>query len=247
MAGIKLFDPFSRRAGISRADFSHHWITYHAEIVTHIRRITRYVQSVRLDDSPALLDELFSSSSWDGCAETWHPTSSSVLAMPHEPRFAELMADERNFLDLTRPRHLISSEETLVDEHGFDPRVRGVKLLVFVRRRPEVSGSDFADRWPSAADRDLGRRLAVTRHVRCTAIGHIARAADGSGDLGAAGAASVSDDEYDGVQELWWRHLRAMEDALAAQPEAAQRLLASDLIDAPRSTTLIAHERIIVA
>ncbi|MBW9110393.1 EthD domain-containing protein [Microbacterium ureisolvens] len=246
MPGIKLFDPFSRRTDLSRAEFSHHWITYHAEIVKDFRRITRYVQSVRLDDTPALLGELFEPSGWDGCAETWHATPASVLAMPGEPRFEELMADERNFLDLTRPRHLIQSEEHLIDEDDFDPRTRGVKLLVFVRRRPEVSARAFADRWqpPAHDDRDLGRRLGVTRHVRCPAIGHVAREAETGPD---AREAASDPEGYDGVHELWWQDGRAMREALATQPDAARRLLVGDVVDAGRSTTLVAHERIIVA
>lgn len=246
MPGIKLFDPFSRRADLSRAEFSHHWITHHAEIVKDIRRIGRYVQSVRLDDAPALLDEVFAPSAWDGCAETWHASADSVRAMPGEPRFAELMADERRFLDLTRPRQLIQTEEHLVDEDDFDPRTRGVKLLVFVRRQSEVGESEFADRWrtPGADDVDLAHRLGVTRQVRCTAIGQVVREAEDPPS--APGPASVPGG-YDGVHELWWRNRAAMHEALATQPDAARRLLTGDLIDAARSTTLVAHERIIVA
>lgn len=246
MSGIKLFDPFSRQADLSLAEFSHHWITHHAEIVKDIRRIARYVQCVRLDDAPALLDELFAPSPWDGCAETWHASAASVRAMPGEPRFAELMADERNFLDLTRSRHLIQTEEHLVDEEYFDPRTRGVKLLVFVRRRTEVREREFSDSWRRsiADDADLAHQLGVTRHVRCTVIGQVVREAEDRPD--APGSASASD-AYDGVHELWWRDLHAMHHALGALPDATRRLLAGDMVDPGRSTTLVAHERIIVA
>lgn len=244
MPGVKLFDPFRRKEGTSVADFSHHWITHHAEIVKPIRRITRYVQSLRIPVRAPVLEALFPPVRWDGCAETWHADPSSVAALVDEPRFAELMADERSFLDLSAARHLTITEEHLLDEHGFDPRERGVKLSLFVRRAPRVSGAEFGDLWSGApADAvHLGRRLGVVRHVVCTRVGSVRRDAedDSTAMSGSRG------DGFDGVREMWWPSRAALESGLAAHPEFARMLLTAGAVDSRRSSALIGQERIIV-
>ncbi|WP_431778968.1 EthD domain-containing protein [Microbacterium aurantiacum] len=243
MTAVKLFDPFSRKAGISIAEFSHHWITHHAEIVTRIPRVRRYIQSLRLEVAVPSGADRFPAPRWDGCAETWHDDPSSIAAMVDEPLFGELMADERNFLDLSAGRDLIVTTETVLDEDGFDPRVRGVKMMVFARRHPSSSPSDFRRSWEA----DLaaaGRTLGVTRHVVCTAIGDVHRAADAaSTDANAQPAAAQG---FSGVRELWWPDIASLTASIGRHPDLIRRIVAPEGVDPARSTTLVVRERVIV-
>lgn len=249
---MKLFDPLPRKRGTSLAEFSHYWMTHHAELAKEFRRIRRYIQSVRLEHKPSALGYPLGDTWCDGCAETWHDDAASVDAMAADPRFSDLMDDEARFLDLTHPRSLLKTEERLMDEHGFDPRLRGVKVLIFVRRAANLSRSEFLTSWDDDAAVSLGRQLGSTRHVVCSSLGQVEREA-AQDDAGAEGGVSVSaatsvdaDDGYDGVRELWWPSMAHLESALAGDPRAAERLIRPHTIDVARSFALVAHERVIV-
>jgi hypothetical protein len=244
---VKLFDPFPRKVGTSLAEFSHYWITHHGELAKEFRRITRYVQSVRLEHKPAALGSPLADTWCDGCAETWHPDTASVRAMPEEDRFPDLMADEANFVDLSHARSLVVTRERLLDEQRFDPRLRGVKVLLFARRSRDSTRADFTAAWADDAGVDLGRRLGATRHVVCDAIDHIERPPIAASDHPGATIGTILDDGYDGVRELWWPNMAALETALTRQPEAAASLFSPDSIDPAGSFALVAHERLLVA
>lgn len=243
MTEVKLFDPFRRKPGTSLAEFSHYWITYHGELAKEFRRITRYVQSVRLEHQPSQLGLPLGEAWCDGCAETWHEDSASVLAMPEEERFPDLMADEANFIDLARPRYLLATRELLLDENGFDPRLRGVKVLHFVRRPRGTTRAEFARAWTDVDAATVGRRLGATRQVVCTAIDHVERPAEEA----EAGATPSGDEGFDGVRELWWPNMAALESALVDEPTSAAGLFRPESIDVARSFALVARERVLVA
>jgi len=229
---VKLFDPLPRKKGTSLAEFSHYWMTHHAELVKEFRRITRYVQSVRLEHKPRALGPPLGETWCDGCAETWHADVSSVDEMAGDPLFPELMDDETRFIDRAHPRYLLKTEERLLDEHEFDPRIRGVKVLLFVRRSPSATRREFTTAWTDDAGATSSRRLGATRHVVCSAVGQV--------------ESMSAEDGYDGVRELWWPSMPALGEGLAREPRAAAALLRPDTIDVARSFALVARERVIV-
>jgi hypothetical protein len=246
MTQIKVFDPFPRKQGTSLAEFSHYWITHHAELAKEFRRIRRYVQSVRLEHKPVALGPPLAETWCDGCAETWHRDAASVDEMPDDERFPDLMEDEANFIDVTHRRYLLKAEERLLDERDFDPRLRGVKVLLFVRRSPSLRPPQFVTAWTADVAATWGRQLGVTRHVVCSAIGHIERAPSPETGSPAGASAASADDGYDGVRELWWPNMSALEAGLTRAPDAASRLFRPGSIDPARSFALVAHERVIV-
>lgn len=229
---MKLFDPLVRKEGTSLAEFSHYWMTYHAEIAKEFRRIRRYVQSVRLERTSAALGSPLAEAWCDGCAETWHDDADSIEAMASDPRFPDLMDDETRFIDVAHPRYLLMTEERLLDERDFDPRLRGVKVLLFARRSAALSRPEFAASWIDDSAATLGRQLGATRHVVCSAVGQV--------------AAMSAEDGYDGVRELWWPSMADLEAALARDSRAARSLFQPETIDVARSFALVARERVIV-
>jgi EthD domain len=240
---VKVHDLFARRSDLTFEQFSAYWSSRHAEIATSFTQIKHYVQSHRSGDQrivPAL------GTTWpDGCAETWYDDLASLEEMVGMTRFSEeLMVDETNFMNLSEPRPLLASEEHLVDESGFDPNNRGVKLLLFAARPAGYSRKDFLAGWGGEDDAKLGRTLGATRHVVCTPVtegGVLIQT-----DLEPASEENGDRVSYDGVRELWWTGRAAFESAITAEDATWGQLLHLDTIDQARSITLLAEERVII-
>ncbi len=242
---VKVHDLFAHKSDISVEEFHRYWASGHAELACTFPQIKHYVQAHRIDEfvPPAGLGPTWP----DGCAETWYDSVASIDEMVASPRFsAELMVDETSFMDLDNPRPLLVSREELLDEDGFEPEgERGVKLLIFAACPAGTSREDFLAAWTGGDDVALGRKLGATRHVVWTPITEggvqIQNDLDSGDDEKQAGGGS-----YDGVRELWWSDEAAMAAATAADNEVWQELLRLDAIDAARSMTLPARERVII-
>jgi len=242
MSPVKVHDLFAHREDLSREEFFAYWSSAHAKLATTFKQIKHYTQSHRAGDQDLLPG--FGETWPDGCAETWYDDVSEVEAMVAEPRFAaELMEDEKKFMNLENPRPLLVSELALLDEDGFDPEQRGVKLLIFAARAAGSSREDFLGAWSGADDAALGRALGATRQALYTPVtaGGVLIQTDLEDDSQQEGGGS-----YDAVRELWWRDREALEAATAEDSEPWRRLLRVDALDGPRSITLIARENVVI-
>lgn len=241
MAQLKLFDPFPRAAGTSLADFSAHWTGVHAEIAKTIPQIRHYVQLHRLAEKPAALGAPLAATWCDGSSETWYDSATELAAMLAEPSLADLVADERNFMDLSVKRYPVITHEQLLDAARFEPPRQDVKALLFLRRRPGGERERFEAELLDGAV-ELGRSLGITRHVLCTTAAdseHVLAHHDPEVRDGA-------DPPYDAVRELWWESAAALEAAAEREPEAWRRLLNPAGADLPGSFALFGRERVIV-
>jgi hypothetical protein len=241
---VKVHDLFARKPGLSRDEFSAYWSSRHAELATTFDQIKHYTQSHRYGDQS--LVPSFASTWPDGCAETYYDDVASLEEMVALPRFsAELMEDEKNFMNLGNPRPLLVSEERPIDENGFDPDQRGVKLLVFAARQAGSDRDDFFAAWNHDDDAEIGRQLGASRHLvwrPLTPEGVLVQAdLDSGGDDRDGGGGS-----YDAVRELWWHDREALDAGIEGNADAWNSLLRLDSIDAANSIPLIARERIIV-
>ena len=238
---VKIHDLFARKAGTTLAEFSAYWTGTHAPIAQRFEQIRHYVQCHRIQEQPLVAG--FAPTWPDGCAETWYVDVDALAEMVASPRFSELMEDEPKFMNLDRPRPLRASQARLVDAKGFDPRSRGVKLLLFAARRAGLDEAAFMTAWARDDDATLGRTLGVSQHIVCTPVAagiliQTDRAADDS----------VADTHpYDAVRELWWPSLDDFEQARAQHEDAWTELLRLDAIDAARCMTLLSQERVIIA
>lgn len=237
MSLMKLFDPFARRPGTTTAQFSDHWTNHHAEIAKGLPQIARYVQSHRRAEAGPLVPGL--GPTWcDGSSETWYDGLASFEEMVADPEVGGLLVDEPNFLDLDLPRSPVACAEHGLDDCGFDPADRGVKVLVFARglrgRFAKVLGTDERVR--------LGRELGVSRHVLCPRIASSDEYGNPLGDHGAGVG-----DPWDGVIELWWPSEEARRSAAASDPIGFARLVTPEAIDPARSMGWLADERVIIA
>jgi uncharacterized protein (TIGR02118 family) len=121
---IKLVFTLRRREGMSREEFQRYWRERHAPIVkrhAETLRIRRYVQ-VHARETP--IDDALSASresepgSFDGVAELWWDSLEDLIAAyssePGQAAGAELLEDERRFIDLPRSPLWLGEENVVV-------------------------------------------------------------------------------------------------------------------------------------
>lgn len=138
------------------AAFHDHWRHTHAGIITRLPGIRRYVQNYPLAGTAA----------FDAVAESSFDDSQAMKALARTREYAEVLADEPNFIDAASMGSIITEEHVLQD----GPLPAGaVKHLRFLRREPGVEIDEFF-----RALLEEGRRAAaapgvvryVQRHTR---------------------------------------------------------------------------------
>jgi uncharacterized protein (TIGR02118 family) len=120
---IKLTFCLRRRPDLSREEFQAYWRGTHAQLVADRAgplRIRRYVQ-VHTEDLPGLHAAMQrrnggSPEPYDGIAEIWVDSVDDVAADDEALRAAgaELLADERNFIDLPNSPMFLAREHVIV-------------------------------------------------------------------------------------------------------------------------------------
>jgi uncharacterized protein (TIGR02118 family) len=121
---IKLVFCLRRRADLSREEFQRHWRETHAPLVRErgpALGIRRYVQDHTL---PAGTSAALAASrdveedEYDGVAELWWDSAESLAAAVSTPEGqragAELLEDERRFIDLARSPIFLAEEHVVV-------------------------------------------------------------------------------------------------------------------------------------
>lgn len=120
---IKLTYCLRRRQELTREEFQEYWLGTHSRLVADRAKalqVRRYVQ-VHTMDLPGL-HEAFQSRNegspepYDGVAELWFDDLEALGGTDKERRKAadELLADERNFIDLSRSPMWVSREEEII-------------------------------------------------------------------------------------------------------------------------------------
>jgi uncharacterized protein (TIGR02118 family) len=121
---IKLVFALHRLPSLSRAEFQRYWREIHGPLVRRhavVLRIRRYVQVHALDTplSGALRASRGGPEGHDGVAELWWQSLDDLVAALGEPAAqaagAELLADERRFIDLARSPLWLGEEHVVVE------------------------------------------------------------------------------------------------------------------------------------
>jgi len=120
---IKLVFCLRRRDDLSPAESYSSWRERHAPLVLRhapALRIARYVQSHTIDAAlnPALRDSRGCAEPFDGVAELWWRDRDDLQAAFASPEGrqagAELLVDERRFIDLERSAIWLAEEHTIL-------------------------------------------------------------------------------------------------------------------------------------
>jgi len=120
---VKLCFALRRRPELSREEFQRTWRSDHAPLVEKHRkalRIRRYVQVHSIDDAlnAALQQSRGGPEPFDGIAELWWDSLEELKAAMATPEGAaagaELLADERRFIDLQHSPLWLAREHEIV-------------------------------------------------------------------------------------------------------------------------------------
>lgn len=121
---IKLVFALRRRPELSQAEFQAYWREHHAPLVKkHAAKlgVRRYVQSHTMAESlnASFRDTRQGPEPYDGVAELWWDSLEELERYIQSPEARqagmELLADERNFIDLASSPLWLVEEHTIVD------------------------------------------------------------------------------------------------------------------------------------
>jgi uncharacterized protein (TIGR02118 family) len=186
------------------AEFHAHWRSRHAELVTRLPGIRGYVQNFPFNRDAA----------YDAIAESSFDDTAAMKALARTPAYAEVLADEPNFIDAASMGSVITEEHVLREGPA-----AGAKAIRLVGRRTGMPVDDFFASFLEHG-RAAARAPGVLRYVQC----HTRRSAYESSRVPA----------YDGVEMIWC----AKDAAPADLPLFADRERSSSLAVIERIVTL---------
>jgi uncharacterized protein (TIGR02118 family) len=195
---IKAVTTFKRRPDVSVEDFRRHWRTTHADLVTRLPGLRRYVQNPAHDSAYAKGRE----PDFDGIAETWFDDTDALRAVGRSDEYAAVRGDEPNFIDVAGMAMMVCEEVPIVDGP-----VGPFKFVALIRRKPDMPVAEFQAYWrtvhgPIAAGNPYIRRY-VQNHVRPRAY-----------ETGRAPA-------YDGAAMTWFDSFDDMRSSAGTPAQAA--------------------------
>jgi uncharacterized protein (TIGR02118 family) len=190
---------FKRRPGLSVDAFRSYWQTTHRDLALRLPGLREYVQHPT-DDSGYRRHEPV----YDGVAETRWNDLDNLRRLRGSAEISHVLADEPNLMDMERRDEIVTAADVVVDG---EPKTDGLTMLVFVKRRSDLSPESFHTYWRDVHG-PLGARVpGVRRYVQHRAIPN----------LYARGREPL----YDGVAQTWFDDLDAMRAAKSTEQLAA--------------------------
>ena len=109
---IKLTLFLTRRADLTRQQFSNYWINVHWPIVQSVPEVKkymrRYVQQHNIGGTPNVI----TAAPYDGIAEAWFDKIEDILAVVGSRTWAQIVVpDEKKFLDRSKTLIMFSTEK----------------------------------------------------------------------------------------------------------------------------------------
>ncbi|MBK8957118.1 MAG: EthD family reductase [Proteobacteria bacterium] len=221
---IKIVSVLQRKPGMSVEDFQAYWLNKHAPIVSRLPGLRRYVQSHTL-----LSGYRKAQPAADGIAELWFEDSEALRKLKDSTELAAVLADEPNFVDMTRFIQVHTEEHVIKD--GPIP-AGGVKNVEFVKKKAGMPLADFQRHW-RVIHGPLGASIkTVTRYVQS----HTRSSAYGRG----------ADPALDGFALTWFDNTDAMRESARTREYADTRDDEDNFLTVPLDF-IITKEHVIVA
>lgn len=213
----------TRKPTLGDAEFHRYWRETHGPIAARIQQSKRYVQSHRIPYAGT-------NSPYDGEAEVLIESLESLAQLRQSREYLEgALADERNFIDLTRVEWMATRDHVIVDGPTGAPLVKGVWQL---KRKAGMPLGEFRKYWIDVHGA-LGAKLpGLRRYVQSHLMDE---------------AYLYAEPAYDGVAQLWFDSADAMK---AAFESPAGKDLTADgpkFIDNAKLRFFVAQENIVVA
>jgi uncharacterized protein (TIGR02118 family) len=176
----------TRKPSINEAEFHRYWKEVHGPIVKKITQLKRYIQSHRIPfpDQNSL---------YDGAAEVWVENDAELAALRQNPAYLNgALADEPNFIDMTRVEWLMTTDRVIVD----GPQTPHLIKTVFqLKRRSGMSLADFRKYWLEVHGPIVAKLPGLRRYVQCHTVD---------------AAYQYAEPKWDGVAQLWVDDASAM-------------------------------------
>jgi uncharacterized protein (TIGR02118 family) len=220
----------TRKSGMDAEAFHRYWREVHAPIVVQIPQLRRYVQSHRIDaerTDSAYDDNV---SSYDGVAEVHLDGLEAFGALRKTPQYLEgALADEQNFLDLTRVEWMATTDHVMLDGPTGGTLVKGVWQL---KRKPGMSVADFRRYWIEVHGQ-LGRALpGLRRYVQSHLIDE---------------AYLYAEPRHDGVAQLWFDSAAALAAAFDSPAGKDVQADGPKMLDMRLLRFFLADENVVIA
>ncbi|MCX4170843.1 MULTISPECIES: EthD domain-containing protein [Paraburkholderia] len=191
-----------KKTDLSMEDFQAYWLNHHGQLVRQTPGLSEYWQNHVIDRLQRGID--FTRGAWefDGFSQLW-------IADQHQPFGGgelpeKILADENKFLGSL---HIVAIEQaTVVAVPETSIRKKMMKRMSVIRRRPELTESEFRDEWKVHAD--WVKTMSGVVGYRQNAV--VAR------ELFKGHPCSHDDLPIDGIVEFWFESTDALQAAFGS-------------------------------
>lgn len=221
---VKIVIFFKRKPGMTVEAFQEHWRTIHADIISRLPGIRRYVQNATLASGYRKGEPAF-----DAVAESWFDDTQAMKSLARTPEYAKVLADEPNFIDAASMGSIITDEHVIKDAPA--PR-DGVKSIDFVTHKNGMPIKEFFRYWRE----EHGALMKGLPEVRRYVQSHTRPSIYESGRTPA----------YDGVAMSWYDSTQALKEAAATPGFAKLRADVEKFVARERSPFVLTTERVVV-
>ena len=233
MPARRLIFLLHRRPELSREEFQHHWRTTHGPMVAERAEtlgIRRYQQVHTL--RPAREGQ---APEFDGVAELWVDATPAGTPDARARAGAELLADERNFIDHARSPLWMADEHVVLD----GPR-QGPRLTVAVRRPPGATRQQFLRHF-----HDVHRPLVLANNDVLGFTHYVQLHTPDDAESFPLRVARGAPEPFDAMSEIWLGPVDASPDR-AAEARAIIRDDEAKLYDASGTVLWLSHVETVV-
>lgn len=222
---VKMVIFFKRKPGMSVEAFQQHWRTTHARLIAGLPGIRRYVQNHVLASSYRKGEPAF-----DAVAESSFDDTQAMKALASSPQYAEVLADEPNFIDRATMASIVTEEHVVKDV----PAPAGaVKSIDFVTRKAGMPIDEFRAYWREVHGPLCAAIAAVRRYVQN------------------ATRRSIYDSSrtpaFDGAAMTWFESMEALRAAATTPDFARLREDVDKFVARDKSPSVLTQEHVILA
>ena len=222
---VKIVIFFKRKAGMPVEAFQQHWRTVHAGIITRLPGIRRYVQSHVL-----LTSYRTSEPAYDAVAESTFDDTQAMKSLVGTAAYAEVLADEPNFIDRSTMQSIITDEHVIKDHAA---PADGLKSITLMTRKAGMPIDAFFTYWHDIHGPLCAGVPAMRRYVQNPTRRSIY-------DSGRTPA-------FDGAAMTWFDSLDALRAAAPTPGFARLREDVEQFVAQDKSPSLLTQEHVIVA
>ena len=243
---IKFVLSTRRRQGDTQERFFYEWGNIHVALMLTTRSVMktfrRYVQHFSVSDAPsAALWHPLSPMNWDNFAEHWLQRIEDLGAVLQSPDYVARM-QPHSFSDGNFVIELLSAGETLFEAENF--RSGGIKLINFLRRKPDLSQTDFESALRNEHGPLVVRELSKLKGFQKCVQSFRLPLDPGMfrGTLFEAGGVG----QHAAIEEYWFDSMANLA-ALGDTPAVLNAIRQSDgrIVEATKSFSVVAKERVI--